>query len=729
MALKTSGMQKLLLVPVLIALILGNSSFAYNYNDHINPQELVTRCFQSLGNIRLSFLDPRRSHIQTFNDALKFCDQLIDAPTINIETGDISSSIPEITKDEAVAVVRRFQQYHESYFVNDKFENISEDTGKTRMLYDTALPAAYFTYALFNKNPNYQLAVNENSSLKVVRSDNPKNRYGSVYNKKTKELFLETYDMSNYSNGEPKMMESVDRGLFSGIRKSSKNPPAVLSQGTGKTDYFEPINPHETLGGGFMGTPAFIILNLGLNNMTKITGSMTLPRRIGKNIMDVAFCRSGPYLTNEQVPNEDVATQNEPPSFRNNKACNSCHSTQDPLSYAFRNVRYSLIGRTENFKLNDFERCRQYSFDSKKCIKSTLETDDLSVLERTKNSVMIDGQPSNQFNWIIPSTGKSDFYMSKNYPGRLLFTSAFGGTFQSKFNVLSDQFTGNNQLTDLGSKIAKSDDYYLCGALKYSEMLLGIHIDLKAEDLPELLKSSALQTNLWNNLKELVTSRDPEYAFNALQPNPKNLLKNLIRLPEFKSGSFGRKSPGRLINVTQIHPSEGFYDEETPVTLTGNNFTPEMSISIGGGSCTQLKIKSPTELTCNAPPSPQVGMALIRTTLKKYTTVSNSTFTYRSNLSWNSGIQKIFNKCTDCHGVQVKKSGLNFSYYDGIIESTNPLTSIKTKHGDPILQITNGKIDVENSLIYKKIMENMGNLNDGEKKEVYHWLQKGAPER
>jgi len=713
------------------------SSIAYEYNDYLNPQEYLTRCFQSIGNIRLSFLDQRRSGVTTLDQAVNVCERLIDAPKINTTTGTIYSSDTLIPLKEAQAVVRRFHQYHEYFFENDTYEKIMEDQGKTRMLYDTALPAAYFTYAMFLPNPDYKLAVTENSALKIIRSGSNQNRYGSIVNTSNNHAFLEAYDSSN-ENGNPKFIESVDRGIFNGIKKITSGPASQLT--AAPTDTHQPINNHETLGAGFIGTPSFMLLNNGMGDNSNPSGSMVLPRRISKNIMDVAFCREGPYLKAAHVPAGDVQTANSPPPFRSNVECNRCHSTMDPVSYAFRNTQYRFNRRENTLETPaGYDRCRSH-YSNGNCSSVTSEQAILSVMYRTKDSQMVSGPSTNSFNWIVNSSGNAEFFKSKNYKGRLRFTSAFGtDPFNSEFNVLADSNTsGNQQLSELGNLVANSNDYFLCGAMKYSRMLFGTQIKINVDTLPELQSNAnSQQVNLWNHLKSMVTSTTATTAFNAQFSNPKTLIKNLIRSPEFKSRAFGKRPPIQSITVNSVQPIQGPSGISTPVTISGTNFGPGTTVVFGGQPCTNVTIVSTSQLTCNAPALNLVGTVSVMVTRNNFSDVLPDGFKIFSQLTWNGGIKNIFQQsCIGCHGGTYPTLGLNFGSYNGFITTTNPLTSSQCDDTTPhtLLSISNGVIDPQNSLLIQKISVGgsmrgkLGNDPDAKVNQIIQWLQLGAPE-
>ncbi len=315
----------------------------------LNPQELVTRCFSALGNIRLSNFDARRAQVQNMDQAYALCDSLIDAPTIAVGTGSgdvnqrvapvskdggtgtqvnatgwVSSSRSNITVDEAREVARQFHDFHRTFFSRDNYEKMFEaERGNTRQIFDPSAPAAYFTSAIFMSGGDYSKAVTEASDLRILRSSGAADQWGNArLEGSSPQNRLRGFDGNSYFNPSenPVANESmfrqyftipVDRGDFMGIKREANPVSAWLNSDhlpkynwnkRGFATYFLNITQPRgsgriSKGGGFIGNSSFLLLNLGATDESYVFDFVTkLPRTWANEVMKVAYCRMPPYL-------------------------------------------------------------------------------------------------------------------------------------------------------------------------------------------------------------------------------------------------------------------------------------------------------------------------------------------------------------------------------------------------------------------------------------------------
>ncbi len=691
--------------------------------DQLGPQELVTRCFQSIANIRLSYLDSRRAAVTDQASALALCDKLIDAPQISPSTGLIVSTNSTIKLTEAKDLVRRFQQFHESIFKSDKFENTTEDQGFTKMIYDTGAPAAYFTLATFGSNPDYSLAVTEPSALSIIRGGSVSTPYANLKEVSSGKSVFQAYDWHNQYSTDPQysangnLLTPIDRGLLNGIKRTSPSDSsnfnssadhAPSTYNTSKQSVWR-----ETLGAGFLGDPSFILLNGGIKAGATSNGSMALPRRWSREVMARAFCRNGPYFgaTNTFTPtlSADISTNTQAPAFRQNANCMKCHETMDPLAIGIRNISFEQTRQeTAGVVPSGYTRCAQSG--SGNCSNIGLI---YAFLMKPKSSSLLSASTAlpDAFLWPVPASGDPNFHLSKVH-GRLSYKSAFNGG-----AIVSDEFSangsGNTQLSNLGNLVKNSPDYYFCGALRYFEMLSGVHFEIDSDSLPNAPSTvGSYETQVWNTLKTETT------AFNT-HHNPKTLLKSLIRTTQFQSRSWGRKLASTAVVVTSVSPNSGVYTGGTSITISGSNFSTSSTVSLGGSACSIASITS-TEIHCTTSAIALAGPVSVTVVDGTQSAVLANSFTYLGNSTYSSIKHNIFEqKCTGCHNSASPSAGLDLTSY-------NPSNS---NNSGVLDVVTSG--DAVNSTLYLRVQTGGGmppsnNLSTGEINNIRDWINAGA---
>lgn len=637
--------------------------------DLLSPQELVTRCFQTLGDIRLPFNDPRRAGINTQAKALELCDLLIDAPNLNLQNGSIQTSNSRIRVQEAKDLVRRFQQYHETFFKSDKFQHVFNEFGYTKMLQDTGNPAAYFTLATFGPGSDYSRAVTEPSALQVIRGGSATSPYGNL--------------LRNPNNGAQSLTRYVgsevygtDRGLFSGIRIVSQPSSFVASGGVPPSSEqasqfdtwaFRPSHAvaegwsplwKNTLGGGFMGDPSFLLLNSGMPFGQTSNGSMTLPRRWSREVMNSALCRNGPYLKQSSpILTIDRSTQAQRPPFREPLGCLQCHSTMDPLAIGIKNLRVLEFSET-------------LPAAPPNSVIAPVTNVFYPIMFRLQSNQVLTPTSSlpNSFIWPAPANGITNFHRSRVH-GRFTYTSAWHG------DQVSQTFDANpknpDQLSSLGQLLRNSPDYYLCGTIRYFEMLSGVKIPLETESLPELSPAtSAYEKKLWADLRP-VTEQFLSHK------NAKTLLKQLLRTPQFQSRSWGRKVPSNWVRVSSILPKSGPASGNTPVVISGTNFGTGTSVKIGGVPCTISSMNS-QEIQCVTGPR-ESGTFSVDVQKNNQLDVLPNAFQYVPANQYSSIRQNIFiPKCMGCHASTHPNLGSHSVLTDpnnGLVNLANPAQS------------------------------------------------------
>jgi hypothetical protein len=193
-------------------------------------------------------------------------------------------------------------------------------------------------------------------------------------------------------------------------------------------------SPNQTLGAGMLGTESYIFANAGKSG-SFTDGGITSFRRWSKNVMADTMCRSLPALRSTDVLSEVALTSALP--YRQGISCMGCHSTMDPMAGVIRN----------------------------------------SVDVPTRDSPQ--GQPTVMVRGTFPVTqaaadyptmaGDPNFYLRPPI-GRLMFRS-YDGTLVKVDAV--------QNIADMGTKIAATNDLYVCAAKRYYEFLTGISANLQ----------------------------------------------------------------------------------------------------------------------------------------------------------------------------------------------------------------------------------------------------------
>jgi hypothetical protein len=329
------------------------------------------------------------------------------------------------------------------------------------------------------------------------------------------------------------------------------------------------------------------------------------------------------------------------------------------------------------------------------------------MIYRVQSQLILGASQSlpNSFVWPQPASGVTNFHRSRVH-GRLTYTSAWDG------NQVSQTFDANPQLPDqlgsLGQMFRNSPDYYLCGTLRYFELLAGVKIPLESENLPDLSPSTpAYEKQLWLNLRPLAQQF-------ASHKNSKLLLKDLIRTSTFLSRSWGRKPAPSWIRVSSILPASGSASGNTPVVVSGANFGSGTSVKIGGVPCAITSMNT-HEIQCLTGPRTS-GTFSVDVQKGNQLDVLPNSYTYVPANSYTSIKQNIFvPKCMSCH------------------QSTSPNL---TQHS---LLMASGVIDTQNptqSQLYLRISGNTAGtqmpmgapaLSPQEISTILSWIQNGAP--
>ncbi|QDK38357.1 hypothetical protein [Bdellovibrio sp. NC01] len=391
---------------------------------------------------------------------------------------------------ESKAVLNTFYTFHRTWFPTNNINSISgyssgEQNG-TADLYDASEPALAVTYSVFGVGQKYSDVLNRTTGVHAMRSEDAAVAARMKWVASHPGRFIRNdaaQSTSMFSFREPSSvnttisrninkhlstkikMPQIEVGTLIGIRPTTESvmvPNISLtplgsaatdkgSYAAGKLnysyDFFKPF------GGGVLGSPIYVLQNLGHGYNMKFNGQTKVARRWSQANMNTFLCASLPALREADVKSFVSTTSTAP--FRNSTSCVMCHATLDPMAYTARNI---TVGATDIFLPNkDGDDTRDAAG---KLIAAPLAYVRTAVAVTTY-------KPLNASVSGWPTEPVTDFHLQKP-TGRLFFRSFTG--------ALVDKSVAD--MAGLGKAMSETDDYYLCAAKRYFEFMTGISVPL-----------------------------------------------------------------------------------------------------------------------------------------------------------------------------------------------------------------------------------------------------------
>jgi hypothetical protein len=261
-----------------------------------------------------------------------------------------------------------------------------------------------------------------------------------------------------------KPMPMIEVGDLVGIRATTESYEvpniSLLPQGNSAVDKGS-LKPelnftydfYKTQGGGILGSPIYLLQNLGHGYNMKFNGQSKVARRWSQVNMNTFLCASLPALRESDIK-QYVDTKSSA-AFRNSTSCLMCHATLDPMAYTARNI---TTGATDIFRPTK-------NGDDTRDANGTLI---LAPAAYTKTAVAITTyKPTMASVAGWPSEPVTNFHQQQP-TGRLYFRSLTGA-------LVDKNVTG---IASLGQAMVATDDYYLCAAKRYFEFMTGISVAL-----------------------------------------------------------------------------------------------------------------------------------------------------------------------------------------------------------------------------------------------------------
>ncbi|HRO68358.1 MAG TPA: DUF1588 domain-containing protein, partial [Pseudobdellovibrionaceae bacterium] len=235
------------------------------------------------------------------------------------------------------------------------------------------------------------------------------------------------------------------------------------------------------MGGGIIGSPAFLMsnMNLGVNQFPD--GVTLINRRLSSRVFEDLLCHQMPTLTEADVAGETNAlkSQGTPHTFQQSTSCMRCHSGIDGMGYGMRNLMLFQTGGNPAFVTQEYG------------LRMT------GVMK-------------------LPTLANSTVFALQAPSGRLHYRENITKT---RVN------TTTSSLQDLGNKLAANNDIYYCTAKRYYYFLTGINVDITQAP------ANKLDSTHYNQIKLLGD------AFKTSQ-SVRTLIDKIIQTPAFRTWNY-----------------------------------------------------------------------------------------------------------------------------------------------------------------------------------------------
>lgn len=438
--------------------------FSFAKGQSLSEAALFNRCYSHLTGHPVPIGNAQMAQIRA--GTLK----AIDACSGILDKADLDPSGPLVNRQdtEARRVLSNFNSFHRSWFTANTVEQIqdfnNEISNGTTDVYDSTEPALAITRAVFMRGARYYEVMTYGAGVRAIREQNESVRaqigwnvtfpgrrmYGNngnldqnIFNFRSGVGFTGGTDGSTIL-GMPK----VEVGELVGVRQTSEyfvvpnlslEPLGGDFRGSDQPGLNYSYNFYQTLGGGILGMPIYILLNYGHGRNVKSNGALKVPRRWAQTNMQTFMCASLPALREADVAQYVVG--NSSTAFRNATSCVMCHANLDQMAGTLRNT---VMGNS------DFA---QLSTSGAGVAKTTL------LLPRYNADMGAVG------GWPAEPTAN---YHRTAPTGKLFFRSMTGELINRPVN----------NVAELGQAMGETKDLYYCAAKRYFEYFTGISVSL-----------------------------------------------------------------------------------------------------------------------------------------------------------------------------------------------------------------------------------------------------------
>ncbi|MCX6117598.1 MAG: hypothetical protein NT027_08660 [Proteobacteria bacterium] len=383
------------------------------------------------------------------------------------------------TDVEAVAVLNKFNNIHNSWFVNrDYIEDISSEMLLMKhQVFDPTGPALHITRALFTDGVPYGNIFIGGGNYHAVRNG--------------AETILVDYNRTIFSKSAASIPR-VKSGDLIGIQHKSTFVldydylPAATATVPAPTALTGSIDIAKHFGGGILGSPAYLQTTIvppryvlrGAAGYVPFTaerydGGVKVPRRFGKSVVSDFLCKDLPAAL---VSDADATKFVDPSSsvpFRTDRACAVCHATMDQLTGVVRHIGYVPVAEP--------------IFNNNRGGFTPL------------HPVYSGQKPASAAYWDF---GPDLDYANRPATGRLFYRTSENALIDVKVDSLEH----------LGAVMATQKDAYRCVAKRYYEHFVGVKVpmsftpaDVSQDRHKAAIYDLAEKFKISGSLKELVS--------------------------------------------------------------------------------------------------------------------------------------------------------------------------------------------------------------------------------
>ena len=345
-------------------------------------------------------------------------------------------------------ILKTLQSLHMSWFTAREF--IKQETEMpTANLYDANEMGYHLTYSLFKNNEQFSAIFNRKESLRGIRRSNQANvrlvspeadgKYTAINEK--------IWKYGEGENGVSWTPKLIEFGSLIGIHSMEAGENVIRNVDIGGVHITENTLTG-SLGAGILGTKAFLLLNSNFETNLLADGASMVRRVWTKAIFSDLFCRDLPLISNSDA--QPYVQPKSSISFRKKAECMRCHTSIDTMAGVVRNVMEVRTAGTVT---------PHFSPRAVAIIKTELPDGGLNE--------------------------EASVFFAKQAPkGRIFFRNYRG--------ELIDQNV--QDLADLGEKISKMEDPYLCAAKRYFHFFTGNNVEMG--DFSDPAFSNASEKNL-----------------------------------------------------------------------------------------------------------------------------------------------------------------------------------------------------------------------------------------
>lgn len=445
--------------------ILGMSASIWHRrasSQHLSEYKLFKKCFSLITGRAVPLDSPYLRVLAEHKiPAVDLCYNIFSEAHLNPE-GIVESSNREnpFAKD----VLARFQLLHQSWFNRVGF-TVNDSDFATSTVLDMQSSANYLSWILFDGRKLDDLFLVNQNPQALRKAERPEEfileyevREEKLHRLTEKPWVIKKDPISGINEfWKPKWVPTGDLMGFT--------LPARRAIASGNPKDFQ--MPTESLGGGVLGSHAYILANTGLNTDQNPDGGVRSHRRWSENILKDFFCRDLPVLNEMDVLS--AVDRNSSVPFQKNPVCLKCHYTTDNLSAGLRNIVPSNSG---------------YQSGS---------------VNYARILVRIDTDVQSKTPFTRPNSDDS-------YP----YSAPFG---QLNYRNINDQFVFFDfaNLDELGKHIANSKDFHYCVAKRYIKYFTGYNFQVtaKKEDSPQAVEFLKIADHLHEH-------RDPRLAIKEI---------------------------------------------------------------------------------------------------------------------------------------------------------------------------------------------------------------------